>query len=505
MPIFDDAEIEAVKKPQDDRPLTDEQAEEWLKCAEDKYYWMENYVKVTTPKGLLPFVPRSYQKRILSMIMENRFSIAMSGRQSGKSQTLAVDVVHDLIFNKSYRVGMTSYTADNTQDLRDRVGEVYENLPMWMKPAVRVYNTRTIKFTNGSSVIFQVTGVKTFRGKSLHKIVIDEFAHVEEKVAEAFMTSLLPSITGGGTDADTKLVIISTPNGTSGEFARIWYGAQSNTNGYVYTLVEYEEIPNRGKEFEEQMLTKMSVNKFNQEYRCHMISDKGTLVNSRTIEDITTKDPVRSIGDLDIFVSDIKGRKLMMACDVSEGIGQDSHAFQIFDIDTLEQVAEYENNQLTQTGYTKTIIRTIGLMWKEGCADLYYTVENNGVGNGVLRLMENSSDEFLEKSMLVSANLKKTGIATTGSSKKEACAQFKDLCEMEKLKINSEKLKTQMKFFVKKGVTFKAENGTHDDLVMACIVMMNMMKLLADYEEDVYETVNEVSFDDDEDFADIYF
>jgi hypothetical protein len=62
-----------------------------------------------------------------------------------------------------------------------------------------------------------------------------------------------------------------------------------------------------------------------------------------------------------------------------------------------------------------------------------------------------------------------------------------------------------MKFFVKKGVTFKAENGTHDDLVMACIVMMNMMKLLADYEEDVYETVNEVSFDDDEDFADIYF
>tara|TARA_R100000664_G_C2757576_1_gene145924 strand:- start:1488 stop:4028 length:2541 start_codon:yes stop_codon:yes gene_type:complete len=846
MAIIDDSEIEAIKKPQDERPLTEEQAEEWLKCKHDKYYWMENYVKVTTPDGLMTYTPRKYQKRILSMIAENRFCIAISGRQTGKAldvstpiptpngfkrmgdievgdyvigsngkptlvtrahpvmhnhtcyrvvfstgdeivadaehlwtvthkkrgvvtmttqeildsgltvgnknekkysipnvkpvqydeaslpidpyifgywlgdgdssgskitvhnddmtdleknlkgasveynivsknsdknkntnsinmlnvlsklkalgvhknkhipeiyktasieqrialvqgimdsdghaskrggleltfkskrliddfreilcslgkkvsnpkekivntfeegaiyyrihftifreefdafrlerklvrqklrphctrmnstnkiqisdivptesvpvrcikvankdslfcagrsyilthntQTLAVDVMHDIIFTSNYRVGMTSYTADNTQDLRDRVGEVYENLPMWMKPPVRVYNTKTIKFTNGSSVIFQVTGVKTFRGKSLHKIVVDEFAHVEEKIAEAFMTALLPSITGGGLKAKTKLIIISTPNGTSGEFARIWYQAKAKKNGYAWEQVDYNEIPNRGEEFEKEMLKKMSRNKFDQEYKCAFISDKGTLVNSRTIEAIETIDPVRSMGDMDLYVHNIRGRKLAMACDVSEGIGDDSHSFQVFDIDTFEQVAEYSNNVIGQNQYTKEIIRAIEFFVKEGCEEMYYTVENNGIGAGVIRLLENTENEYLDQAMFVTqAGSKRSGMATTKRTREAGCMQFKDMVEMEKLQINSESLKTEMKFFVKKGARFEAESGTHDDLVMACVILMNLLIELANYEDAVHDAVNELDVDSGDDCYDIFF
>lgn len=291
MPVYDTEDTIAIKKVADDRPLTPVQALEWDKCAADKFYWMENYVYVQSDTGRTLFKPRSYQKRIIKLCEDFRWVVCMSGRQTGKSQTLAVDVIHDVIFNSDYRVGFTSFTDSNVVDLRDRISYIYENLPTWMKPPVLLYNQKTIKFSNKSSIQFQVTSTKTFRGKSLNRIVVDELAHVEEKVAEAFMTSLLPSLTGAGTASTTRLTIISTPAGTSGTFAQYWYDAVSKRNGFGYTLVEYDEIPNRGEQFERDMLTKMSRNKFDQEYRCVGYDTKIKILCNGIVRDI-------SIGDL---------------------------------------------------------------------------------------------------------------------------------------------------------------------------------------------------------------
>lgn len=494
-----------VKKPNQEKPLTKEEEKEWIRCADDPFYFFTNYCRVITPKGRRLFEARDYQQDLLDDIVTDRFLVVNAPRQCGKTTLLALYAVWCTIFQSSFTVGVTSFKNKNVLDIMSRCKSVYEHLPSFLKPPVKLYNQFTVEFTNGSCIYGEVTSENALRGRTNNIVIADEFAFCSPMIADGFYTALLPSLSAEGEDSETKVIFISTPNGSSGLYATLCFGAMSKINGYKYHQVDHTRIKGRTKKFEEDMIKKLGKNKYLQEFTGAFLSDKGTLINSRTIEAIETRDPVTTMGDLNIFVDSIRGRKLMMACDVSEGIGQDSHAFQIFDIDTLEQVAEYENNELNQTHYTKTIIRTIEYMWKEGCIDLYYTVENNGVGNGVLRLLENNSNEYLEKSMLVSTNIKKTGVATTGSSKKEGCAQFKDLCEMEKLKIYSDKLKTQLKFFVKAGNTFKAENGTHDDLVMACIVMMNMMKLLADYEEDVYETVNEVSFEDDEDFTDIYF
>lgn len=507
MPIYDTGDTIAVKKPADERMMTKEEAAEWIRCAEDINYWAENYVWVTAPEGLTLFKPRTYQDRIIRLIQKERYSIIQSGRQTGKTETLAVLIVHSTIFRPDYRVGVSSYTQPNTDDFRDRIGAIYENLPAWMKPAVRLYNSKKIHFVHNSVIMFQVTSAKTFRGKSLHMIVLDELAHVEPKVADDFFTALLPSMTGAGTAAKTKLVIISTPAGTSGKFAEYWYGALAGENGFGYTKVEYEEIPNRGEEFERQMLTKMSRNKFNQEFRCMMISDKGTLINSQFLEKVKTRDPFDQFRDMRIYVESLENRKLMMAADVAEGIGQDNHAFQVFDVDTLEQVAEYHNNVANQTAYVKDIIRCIEYMFNKGAAEIYYGVENNGVGNGVLRLLESSENGALQRAYMISndGGIKKNGLVTSSKTKAEGCAMFKDLMEMERLTIHSAKLKNELQFFVKQGNTFKAERGMKDDMVMACIIMMNLLKELSNYEDEAYSHVHEIDDSDDEGWADIYF
>ena len=496
-----------IKKIKDDRPLTEQEANEWIKCAKDKYYFFENYCYIQSTKGKMLFKARSYQKRIIDTAGAFQFFAGLAGRQSGKTEGLVVDMIHNMIFTADSRIGFTSYKDTNVNDVNNRMRFVYENLPDFLKPPVRKYNTRMIAFNNGSSCEFDVTKGTTFRGKSKTRIVVDEFAYVLPLVAEEFMTSTIPSIMAAGKESTTKLQIISTPNGTSGQFAEIWFGAVAGRNGYGYTEVKYEEVTNRDAEFERNMLTKMSVEKFNQEFRCHWISNKATLVNSRIIESIKSTPPVTVIRDLDIFVESLQGRKLAMACDVSEGIGNDYHAFQVFDIDTFEQVAEFQNNVLTQTQYVKEITRTIKYFFDNGVAEVYYTYENNGVGAGVARLLENSDNDDLAKAQLVSdISGKKYGMCTTGKSKEKGCAQLKDLIELHRLKIHSEKLKTELKFFVKNGKSFAAEAGMTDDLVMACVILMNMLEILTNYEDTVFDVMNELDYNssDDEDWGIIF-
>lgn len=489
-----------VKKPSDDRELTPDEADEWVKCAMDVEYWLENYAYVQGASGKTLFTPRAYQKRIIKKASRGRFFIGLVGRQAGKSTTIGLLKLHKAIFFGDTRIGLTSYKLANVKDFIERMKFCYEHLPEWMKPPVIEYNRFTIRFSNGSSIVGQVTGPSTFRGLSLTDIILDELAFVKPDVAEEFWTSLLPSMSADGDAATTTVVIVSTPNGTGGLFASLWFSAVNGVNGFLYEKVEYEEIPGRGTKFEADMLKKMSRNKFDQEFRCAFISDKGTLINSRMLEGIKTKDPVEVIGDLRLFVSDFKGRKLAMACDCGEGVGQDFHAIQIIDIEKMEQVAEYQNNILPQTHFTKEIVRIVQMLYKRGAEDVFYTIENNGVGNGVMRLIESVQDPvFSQATMISEPGAKKLGMATTGKNKIKGCMQFKDMVELNVLTLHSERLITQLKFFVKSGASYAAESGANDDLCMAMVVLMNMLVVLGDYEEAVSDVVNELSMEGSDD------
>lgn len=497
-----------VKKAGEDQPLTPEQAKEWLKCKNDRYYFFENYCYIQGARGRELFKPRQYQKRMIDTSTNNRFTIGLSGRQSGKSTTFSVDIVHDVVFNRDYRVFITSYKNANVLDFMSRIRFVYENLPWWMKPATVTYNKFSMIFDNGSSIRSGVTSESTGRGLSLDRLIVDELAFVKQQVAEEFIGSLLPSISADGESSRTRLNIVSTPKGTAGAFAQLWFGAVSGVNGFEPVEVKYEEIPGRTPEFEANMVNKIGRDKFDQEFRNVFIGSGGTLINSRIMESLPTKEPIRTFGDLDIFVNSFSGRKLAMAVDVGEGILADNHCIQIIDIDTFEQVAEFANNSLNQTQFTKEIIRIITMIFNEGASDLFYTVEANGLGIGVINLLINTDDRNLSRATLLSdvnqsGTTTRFGMLTTHKSKLDGCMKLKDLVEHHRITLNSKKLITELKFFIKQGNSFAAEKGTNDDRVMGMVILMNVLKQVAFYEDKVHETVNEVNTTDD-DFYGIY-
>lgn len=64
---------------------TKEQVEEYLKCKDNPVYFAENYMKIVhVDDGLIQFEPYDYQKELIEKVHDNRFTIAMQSRQTGK-------------------------------------------------------------------------------------------------------------------------------------------------------------------------------------------------------------------------------------------------------------------------------------------------------------------------------------------------------------------------------------------------------------------------------------
>lgn len=68
-----------------DYPYTEAQILEIDKCSKDIFYFIQNYVSILTLEGGLQlFEPFQYQKNMLKMMDENRFTIFTTSRQAGK-------------------------------------------------------------------------------------------------------------------------------------------------------------------------------------------------------------------------------------------------------------------------------------------------------------------------------------------------------------------------------------------------------------------------------------
>jgi len=231
-------------------------------------------------------------------------------------------------------------------------------------------------------------------------------------------------------------------------------------------------------------------------HNCEFISSSGTLIRSTILETLKTKSPIEIIGDLKLF-KEIRNRRLGIGIDVGTGIGKDYSVMQIFDIDTLEQIGEYHNNNLTITDFTKKIIDIFKFLDEREATEIYYTVESNSIGQGVIVLLDNSTNEILNSvNMINDGRKKQKGMLTTVKTKVSGALRFKDLVESNKMKINSKSLISECKFFVKSGSSFRAESGMTDDLVMATVVFVNMLQRLSMFDDGVFEAITNLESDD---------
>lgn len=75
-----------LKKANTQLEYSHDQVQELVRCSQDPVYFVENYVRVQHPvKGIVPFHLRDYQKKMIRGFHENRWTVVLSARQSGKA------------------------------------------------------------------------------------------------------------------------------------------------------------------------------------------------------------------------------------------------------------------------------------------------------------------------------------------------------------------------------------------------------------------------------------
>jgi hypothetical protein len=230
-------------------------------------------------------------------------------------------------------------------------------------------------------------------------------------------------------------------------------------------------------------------------HNCAFLSDKGTLIQSEVLDTMRASTPINSVLGMDFYTT-VKNKRLGVSVDVAEGIGNggDYSVIQCFDIDTLEQVAEFRNNNMTITMFTKHFIKVLMELDRQGAREIYYTIESNPIGLSVINLLENATHSILHKAEMISEyRSKRKGLLTTNKSKLAGCSQLKDFIEEGTMKLHSKSLLSELKFFVKRGASFAAESGMHDDLVMATVIFCNLLKELSRYDQDVSDTINKIT------------
>lgn len=458
---------------------TEELVSEYIKCSKDPIYFIETYMKiVNVDKGLVNFNLYSYQKEVITAIHENRRTILCFPRQSGKSTSVIGYVLWYILFNDNVTVAILANKGKTAREVMNKAQKAYLHLPKFLQQGVELWNQGQIILENGSRAMADSTSSDAIRGWSCNMIIMDEVAQIEHWTE--FSTSVIPTISSGKT---TKIVQLSTPYGLN-HFYKTWMEAQDpnskDYNGYYPIKINWWETPGRDQHWKEETLKELNndVDKFRQEYEVEFMGSSGTLINGKKLQELVKRVPLLENEGLHKYFQPIRGHFYIMTIDVSEGKGMDNSAFQIIDITSMpyQQVCTYESNKITPDEFAQicfefakqynqaSVLVEYENLGPEVASILHDDLEypnilfTESAGQAGKRLSEGGS-KTAEKGLKMSRTVKATG-----------CSLLKLLIEQDQLIINDFQTIFELSRFSKKGKSYEAESGNHDDLISCLIV-----------------------------------
>lgn len=455
--------------------FTPDMVQEYVKCSQDPIYFAEKYIKIVhVDHGLIPIKMYDYQKDIANSITHNRRVSVNTSRQAGKTTTAVAIILHYVLFNDHKTVALLANKGDSAREILDRIKIAYEALPKWMQQGVVEWNKGSVEFENGCKIIAAATSSSAIRGKSISFLYIDETAFVENW--DEFFASVFPTISSGNT---TKILFTSTPNGLN-HFYKTCEGAREGRNGYIYIEVPWNKVPGRDDRWKQETLEGMDfdLEKFAQEFECQFLGSSGTLIVGSKLKTLVFKNPIVNKNGLTMYEEPQKGRTYVCIVDVSRGKGLDYSAFQIIDATQMpyKQVCVFRDNMIIPIDYAEVIWRTT-----KSYNDALILVETNDIGEQVSDILHN---DFEVEGLLYTESAGRSGkrisggfgknvdkgIRTTKSVKAIGCNMLKMLIEQDQLMINDFNTIQELSTFSRRGNSYEAESGCHDDLVMGLVL-----------------------------------
>lgn len=454
---------------------TPEMVQEWVKCSQDVVYFVKRYMKiVNVDRGLIPFEPYDYQIEMLHSMQQERYCIFATSRQAGKSTVTCAFILWYILFNGDKNVALLANKAETAREILGKVQLAYQHLPKWLQHGVVEWNKGSFVLENNSRVLATATSSDNIRGFSINLLFIDEAAFIDNW--NEFFTSVYPTISSG---KSTKVVLVSTPNGLN-HFYAIWQNALENRNGYKSIMVKWDRVPGRDEQWRQNTLAGLNfdMEKFDQEFNVEFMGSSGTLIAGWKLKELVHQVPLFSKDGLSKYEEAKRDHSYVCIADVSRGKGLDYSAFSIIDVTAMpyRQVCTYRNNLVTPIDYadilhrvcksynTATVLVEINDIGEQVSTSLNYDFEYEN-----LLSTESAGRAGKRITSGFGSNIDR-GIRTTKSVKSIGCSILKLLIEQNQLIVNDFETISELSTFSRKGLSYEAEPGKHDDLVMGLVL-----------------------------------
>jgi len=256
--------------------LTAEEEAEFIKCSQDIDYFVETYCQFLTDYGRQTVTLREFQKDILNTVGEEiwlddledlgpkvRNYILMASRQTGKTTTIAAFFAWYLCFHTDRNMLILANKQVTTIEIVAKVVYVFRGLPFFMKPGIKQIGALGLRLDNGCMLTSQATTKTAAIGFAIHVLYIDEFAHINQKLARSFWRSVYPTLSSSRV---SQCIISSTPDGVDNLFYEIWDKANKGKNSFQWKRVDYWEVPGHDDAWAEQEKANFGEEEFAQEY-----------------------------------------------------------------------------------------------------------------------------------------------------------------------------------------------------------------------------------------------
>jgi len=455
---------------------------QYLKCVQDPAHFINQYCIIQHPqRGKIKFKLYDFQKDVLKKYLESDYNVVLKSRQLGISTLSAAYSLWMMLFHNDKNVLCIATTKDTAKNLVTKVRIMYEGLPNWLKTQIIENNKLSLVFKNGSQIKALASTESAGRSEALSLLILDEAAFIEK--IDTIWTAAQQTLATGG-----KCLAISTPNGVGNWFHRTWLDAKDGLNGFETIKLHWSEHPERDQSWRDEQTKILGPTQASQECDADFLSSGRSVVDPRVLEWYKEKmccEPVEKSGfDRNLWIWDYPNysKQYLISADVARGDGTDYSAAQVFDLENMEQVAEYKG-QLGTTEFGNFLIE---LATKYN--DALLVVENNNIGWATLQTIIDRGYENLfyqEKNHLVvdednhhtnryrSIDRNKVhGFTTTMKSKPLIVAKMEEYTREKMVKLKSTRLIDELFVFIYKNTKMEALEGYNDDLVMSYSILL---------------------------------
>jgi len=167
-------------------------------------------------------------------------------------------------------------------------------------------------------------------------------------------------------------------------------------------------------------------------HNCKFLSSDALLINTVFLAHLTAEiakqQPVGKKKDVIFFEEIVRGNTYVVGVDPATGSGEDYSVITVFSFPAMVQVAEWRQNTMS-TNELYGVLKGLLTYLERMETHVYFSVENNGVGEGVIALYEADESALVNSEFVSEEGRKRRGMTTTSRTKMKACVNFREMTE----------------------------------------------------------------------------